>query len=192
MPGSPSRLHALERCRACPARRRAEFFLKLSSCRWTKRSIALVEVFWPSSAWTRCVSSARLRSGSAAISANSHSACASSGERLLPARGAGAALPVASNRFFQRIAEDAPTLKRRAAPRREFPSATSSNTRRRNSSEYGRPTMAPPRIRAPIESHLVRFGNPPAHHIRFIETGQCSKSPLTERRALVSAAPSPI
>jgi hypothetical protein len=60
----------------------------------------------------RWVSSARLRSGSAAISANSQGACASSGEQLLSARGAGAALPVSSNRFFQRIAEDAPTLKR--------------------------------------------------------------------------------
>jgi len=57
----------------------------------------------------RWVSSARLRSGCAAISANSHGVCASNGERLLPARGAGAALPVASNRFFQRIAEDAAT-----------------------------------------------------------------------------------
>ena len=46
-----------------------------------------------------------------------------------------------------------------AESRREFPSATSSNTRRRNSSEYGRPTIAPSRIRAPIDSHLVRFGN---------------------------------
>jgi hypothetical protein len=133
----------------------------------------------------RWVSSAKLRSGCAAISANSHGVCASNGERLLPARGAGAALPVASNRFFQRIAEDAPTLKRRAAPRREFPYATSSNTRRRNSSEYGRPTMRASRIRGPIDSHFVRFGNPPAHHIRFIETGQRSSgSPVSKRRSL--------
>ena len=86
--------------------------MKLSPCRWTKRSIALAEVFWPRSVWTRWVSSARLRSGSAPICANSQGACASSGERLLPARGTAAALPVSFNRFFQRIAEDAHNCRR--------------------------------------------------------------------------------
>jgi hypothetical protein len=35
--------------------------------------------------------------------------------------------------------------------------------------------MRASRIRGPIDSHFVRFGNPPAHHIRFIETGQRSR-----------------
>ena len=108
------------------------------------------------------------------MSALSQAAWGSSGERHLPERGAGAALPVSSNRFFQRIAEDAPTLKRRAAPRRELPSAISSTTRLRYSSEYGRPTMSPSRIRGLIDSYLTRLVKLTAHHNRFIAAGQCS------------------
>jgi hypothetical protein len=75
-----------------------------------KRRIELSVVLIPSVCKTRCSISTKVRSGSLALSSNSHTPCGSSGERLLPPRGLGLTLPVSSCRTAQRIADDALTL----------------------------------------------------------------------------------
>jgi len=80
-----------------------------------KRRIELSVVRTASVSKTRCSISTKVRSGSLALSSNSQAPCRSSGERLLPLRGLGLTLPVASCRSAQRTADEALALKIRAA-----------------------------------------------------------------------------
>lgn len=175
--GPPDRLSSLaapQPHRADPARRRAEFFLKVTACRLKNRSTELSVVRTPRSA-SRSTISARVRSGSCSTSSNSHAACGANGDRLLRPLGRRLTLPVCACNPTHRIDDDALTANRLAAARREHPSATAATTRTRRSSEYGCRPMAPLRIRKAIDSQSRSAENPQPNHNRFIRTGVCSR-----------------
>jgi hypothetical protein len=99
------------------------------------RSTELSVLRTPRSRNSRSTISAKVKSDSLATSSNSHAACGSSGERLLPPRRRRLTLPVSSCNSTQRIADEALTANRSAAARREHPPDTAVTTRSRRSSE---------------------------------------------------------
>jgi len=104
-------------------------------CRAKNRSTELSDVCTARSRNSRSTISAKVKSASRATKSNSHSACGSSGERLLPLRGRGCTLPVSSCSPTHRTADAGPTATRAAAARREHPPAAAATPRARRSSE---------------------------------------------------------
>jgi hypothetical protein len=80
--------------------------------------------------------SSSVKSGCAATSASSHSACSSNGD-LLPPLGFALTLPVSCQRRHHFTAELGLRREFSAASRRDVPDSTASITRSRRSSEYG-------------------------------------------------------
>jgi hypothetical protein len=108
-------------------------FLKVMSCRWKKREIALLLVRirrLPSSAMV----ASKVRSDCSATRANICSACRSNGETL-PPRGFGAQRPVSFQHCSHRTVELASIPKLSATSRRDAPVSTASITRLRKSAE---------------------------------------------------------
>jgi hypothetical protein len=128
-------------------------------CRSKNRQTAL-RLAPRSCARSRSPTSSKVRSGSAAISASSNSACSSSAGWRRPRRFA-AALPVCCQRWTHLTAELALTAKRSPAARREAPPATASTTRSRKSPEHGFGIAHPPISAAARIAHPTRLENPP-------------------------------
>jgi len=128
-------------------------------CRSKNRQIAL-RLPLRSCARSRSPTSSKVKSGSAAISASSNSACSSSAGWLFSRRFA-AALPVCCQRWTHLTAELALTAKRSPAARREAPPATASTTRSRKSAEHGFGIAHPPISNAARIAHPARLENPP-------------------------------
>jgi hypothetical protein len=144
--------------RSCSAACRVFFRVRPAAAR--NRLIAEGLTSIPAAA-SRVRSSALVRSGSAAKSACTRSACAASFARLPPPIRSGASVPRRRQRCISLITKLGLTSNLAAVARRDAPPSTVRTTRSRRSTEYGRAIHGwPPRPSRQLESQQPHVVNP--------------------------------